>query len=244
MLKCDHPEVARANPCKEGQTIMSSSVVSKPAAVLMVQSGIVAWEDPVPIPDWRYKTATLIACKLSLTAELLRELITSRSQTLGHLFRLLIVPKPPSATASQIRRFVTQITADPPGFAGTAATAVNDAYWVVSELRDASVMDAGFLTDYRRCALVGTVLISYAADLSSAVGDEVLDLGGSGVAGLLKSDRLVAVIRTLDLGSHAVTQFVGSADVCGEVVQFFDEKQIRRIHDVHRIHDEIKRLCA
>lgn len=221
---------------------MSSSAAPKPAALLVVQSGVVAWEEPAPIPDWRFKTVTLVGCTMPLVAELLRDLIASRALALGHFVRLVIAPKPPGATAAQMRRFMAQLAADPPGFAGTYTSVVDDVCWIVSELRDVTAVDVGFLTDYRHCALVGMASPRSAADLRRASRRGISDLGRDGLLALL--DVPVAVIRTLDMDSHAVVQVLGSPTHCDEAVRFFEERQIRRTHDVHRINEEIRRLSA
>lgn len=223
---------------------MSSSAAANRAAVSIVQSGIVAWEDPVPVADWRYKTVTLIGLSLSIVATILLGFIASRPCALRRIFRVLFAPIPPSATEGQVRGFLAQLAADPPGFLGTNVTVVDDVCCVVSELREPGAMDVEFLTDYRHCALVGTANIRSAPDLGEVVRRGVSDLGGCGLVGLLQAGETAAVIRVLDLDSHAAFQVMGPSQICDEAVRFFDGKQIRRVHDVRRISEEIRRLSA
>lgn len=224
---------------------MSSSADRKSEAAVVVQSGFVAWEDPVPIADWRYKTVTLVGHRLSFIAKLLWELVESQPSALRRVFRALVVPKPPAATAVQMRRFVAQLAVDPPGFAGTRTLVVGDVCCSASELQQIGDADVNFLTDYRHCVLVGTSSASIStADLCAMIGREISEFGGIGLAKLLESEKSAAIIRVLDAQYYSVIQFMGSPKYCDAVVGFLEDRGVRRIHDVQQIQEEIRRLRA
>lgn len=56
------------NHYREVRTIMSSLVRPETQSLFVVQSGVVAREDPEPIADWRWKTLSVCAARLSLLA--------------------------------------------------------------------------------------------------------------------------------------------------------------------------------
>jgi hypothetical protein len=231
--------------CRKGQTIMSSSAAPKVAAAFVVQSGVVAWEDPASITDWRFKTVTVVATRSSFVAKLLRDLVASPPLALQRIFRMLIVRRPPAATASQMRRFTAQLAADPPGFASTNTTVVGDVCCSISELQEINAVDVSFLTGYRHCALIGTrSSLSPTTDLCAMIGHEISEFGGSGLAKLLESGGAAAVIRVLETPPYSVVQLLGVPEFCDAVARFLEDHEVCRIHDVRRIFEEVRRLSS
>lgn len=56
-------------------------------AVYVVQSGIVAWEEPKAIPDWTSKTVTVCAVDAPLLTALLRQLLAAEFGAPNSIFR-------------------------------------------------------------------------------------------------------------------------------------------------------------
>src|ERR1700676_5327328 len=98
---------------------MSSLANRKGRPFFVVQTGIVTWEDPEPIADWRRKTVSIVSRTLPTAIALLWAVVASRPQRMNRVFRFYLAPIVPSMTASQKRRLVTVLKTDPPGFADT-----------------------------------------------------------------------------------------------------------------------------
>jgi hypothetical protein len=211
--------------------------------LFVVQSGIVTWEDPEPIADWRRKTVSIVSRTLPAAIALLWAVVASRPKRINRVFRLCLAPISPSITAAQKRRLVTELKTDPPGFAETTLNIANTHASVTSMLSDPSAVDFGFLTGYRSCVLVeledsplpGTEPLKEACRT-------IADLGGAGIATLLANAESSAVLRVLELESHAVIQLVGVSDIIDSAIRCLVDRGIRRFHDVRTLPEEIASL--
>ncbi len=208
--------------------------------LFVVQSGVVAWEDPQPIIDWTCKTVTVVSSKLSFAIALLWAILASRPDRFGRVFRLYLAPTAPEWTENQKRRLMAALRVDPPGFSETTLKVADLHVCVVSALSDPSAVDPGFLTDYRHCALVGvdestTSEFEPLGNVCPTIGH----LANSGISKLLAGAKSVAVLRVLDRESHAVMQIIGSSEVSDAAVRCLTERGVRRLHDIRTLPPEI-----
>lgn len=223
---------------------MYSSAFPDSEAFFVVQPGVVAWEDPTPVPDGRYLTVSLVSSALPIAADLLRDIVLLRPLAVERFFRVAVVPKPPDTGAAQTRRFTTQFSKDLLGFVETKTSLIDNVGWAVSELRDVSVMDVNSLTDYRHCALLGSSSATSAELLRRARHPAFSDLGGEGLQWLLEELAPVALMRTLDLESHSVIQVLGSSARCDEAIRFFHARGVRQVADVDSVAAEIRQFST
>lgn len=222
---------------------MSSSAARDLQSLFVVQSGIVAWEDPEPIADWRWKTVSICARRLSLLVAILWEIAASRPATLRRIFRFHVTPIPVGLGAMQKQRIVSSLCADPPGFGETNVTVRGQHACVTSELKDPSRVDLGYLTAYRSTSLLETdSSVRSATDLSDALCGTVRDFGGASIAGLLNQSAEWALLRILELESHAVVQLMGRYEVTEPAAQILTIRGIRQLHDVRNLPKEIAKL--
>lgn len=222
---------------------MSSSTVLESKVVMLVQSGIAAWEDTEPVVDWRRKTVTVIASRLTLIAHLLWTLVEAQPSALVRMIRLVVVPTPPAASGLPIRRFTAELEVDPPGFRGTSARILGDRGCSVSELVEPGIVDPDFLTDYRHCALLGIGSASSStAELCDSICSDIAEINGASISKLLESTIGKVLIRLLEMPSYSVLQLLGSPDFCEEATALLEKRGIRRVHDVRQISEEIARL--
>jgi hypothetical protein len=211
--------------------------------LFVVQSGVVAWEDPQPIVDWRWTTVSVVSRSLSVAIALLWTLVASRPRRFDRVLRFYIAPMSPSMTAAQKRRLITGLKTGPSGFSETNLSIVDNHACVTSVLSDPSAVDSGCLTMYRRCALVELEesAVSRAEPLKS-VCRTAADLGGTGICTLLNIVESSAVLRVLELESHAAIQLVGPSEVCNPAIQCLADRSIRQFHDVRTLPEEIANL--
>jgi hypothetical protein len=223
--------------------IMSSSNLSERQSFYVVQSGVVAWEDPQPIVDWRWKTVSVVATQLSVVLALLWDIVGFRPERFGRLLRCYLAPIPPSMTRAQKRRLMASLKVDPPGFAATTTYVTDTHVSVISVLNEPSDVHPGFLTDYRHCALMelNNCTLSEAEPLQR-VCMAITDLGGSGINALLRSSVSLAILRVLDLESHAVIQAIGSSEASDRAIQVLTEHRVRRFHDIRALPEKIAKL--
>ena len=221
----------------------SSLASSKGRPFFVVQSGIVTWEDPEPIADWRRKTVSIVSRTLPVAIALLWAVVASRPQRISRIFRLYLAPISPSTTSVQKRRLVTELKADPPGFAETILSIADTHACVTSTLIDPSAVDSGFLTAYRRCALVELAdsPLPGAVSLQEAC-RTIADLGGAGIGKLLASAESTAILRVLELDTYAVIQLIGASEVVDSSTRCLVDQGIRRFHDVRTLAQEISSL--
>ena len=222
---------------------MSSLANRKGRPLFVVQSGIVTWEDPEPIADWRRKTLSIVSRTLPNAIDLLWAVIASRPQRIGRVFRFYLAPILPSMTASQKGRLVTGLKTDPPGFGETTLSISDTHACVTSVLTDPSAVDSGYLTAYRRCALVELEdgALSGAESLRE-VCRTIADLGGSSIGTLLDSVESSAVLRVIERESHSVIQLIGASEVIDSAIRCLVERGIRQFHDVRALPQEIASL--
>jgi hypothetical protein len=222
---------------------MSSLANREGRPLFVVQSGIVTWEDPEPIADRRRKTVSIVSRTLPVAIALLWAVVASRPQRIDRVFRLYLAPISPSITSAQKRRLVTELKADPPGFAETTLSIADTHACVTSTLSDPSAVDSGFLTAYRRCALVELADSPLpGAELFQEACGTIADLGGAGIATLLASAESSAVLRVLELDSFAVIQLIGASEVVDSAIRRLVDRGIRRFHDVRTLPQEIASL--
>jgi hypothetical protein len=208
--------------------------------LFVVQSGIVAWEDPQPVVDWTWKTVSVVSSKLSFAIALLWAILASRPDRFGRVFRLYLAPTAPEWTESQKRGLMAALRADPTGFSETTLKVADSHVCVVSELSDPSAVDPGFLTDYRRCALVEVdESTSSEPEPFGNVCPTIGHLANSGINKLLGDAKSVAVLRVLDRESHAVIQIIGSSEVSDAAVRCLTERGVQRLHDIRTLPQEI-----
>src|SRR3981081_448701 len=86
MWRSDRQGAGHGNRLQEEPTTMSSLANRKGRPLFVVQSGIVTWEDPEPIADWRRKTLSIVSRTLPNAIDLLWAVIASRPTPLGPLF--------------------------------------------------------------------------------------------------------------------------------------------------------------
>jgi hypothetical protein len=222
---------------------MSSLVSSQTQSLFVVQSGIVAWEDPEPIADWRWKTVSVGTAQLSLLGPVIWAIVSSRPSSLRSVFRFHTSPTPVNVGVMLTRRLVESLRKDAPGLGGTYVTSVGDRICVASELIDAASVDLNYLSAYRSSILLQTdSTIGSPADLCKALCGAVVDLGGAGIARLLDCSVTLAALRIVEHESHAVVQLVGSFETTMRAVQTLIERGVRQIHDVRTLSTEIARL--
>ncbi len=222
---------------------MSFLANRKGRPLFVVQSGIVTWEDPEPIADWRRKTISIVSRTLPVAIALLWAVVASRPQRINRVFRFYLAPISPSITAAQKRRLVTELKTDPPGFAETTLSFADTHACVTSTLSDPSAVDSGLLTAYRRCVLVeleDSPLLG-AEPLQEAC-RTIADLGGAGIGTLLASAESSAVLRVLELESYTVIQLIGASEVIDSAIRCLVDQGIRRFHDVRTLPQEIASL--
>jgi hypothetical protein len=219
--------------------IMSSSS-RKDQPLFIVQSGIAAWEDPRPIVDWRWKTISVFSGTLTVATPLLWGMVAARPLRLDRVLRVYLAPTVASMTESQKRRMFAELKKDPPGFNGTTLSSADTHVCVTSTLSDPSVVDLGFLTSYRRCALVEVE--DSAAERLQGVCATLTDLGGSGISTLLNGAGSPAVLRASELETHSVIQLIGASDVSDLAVRCLADRHIRQFNDIRTLPQEIAGL--
>ena len=219
---------------------MSSLANSRGRPFFIVQSGIVTWEDPEPVADWKRKTVSVVSKTLPVAIALLWALVASRPERVDRVFRLCLAPISPSM---QKRRLVTELKTDPPGFAETTLCVADTHACVTSTLCDPSAVDPGFLTAYRHCALVELADSPLpGAELLQRACRTITDLGAAGIGALLSSAESSAVLRVLELESYAVVQLIGVSEVIDPAIRCLVERGIRRFQDVRALPYEIAGL--
>lgn len=196
------------------------------------------------IPDWRFKTVTLVCRRLTLIAELLRNLVEAPTHGMERFFRLALASMPSNSNAIQTRRLVSQLSASPPGFSETKLNVSDHSYRIMSELQDVRHLDIEYLTQYRQCVLIGATSAELAVDSFPIKWSDKSRFDGEGLLSLFTTDAICLVLRVLDMETHAVLQVIGRAKSCDEVANYFEDLQVRRIHDVRSIAVEIRQLTA
>lgn len=220
---------------------MSSLANSRGRPFFFVQSGIVTWEDPEPIADWRRKTVSIACGTLPVAIALLWAIVASRPQRISRVYRLYFAPISPSMTATQKRRSLTELKTDPPGFAETTLSIADAHACVASMLSDPSAVDPSFLTEYRRCALVE--LADSALHGAESLHDAcrtIIDLA-AGIGTLLASADS-AVLRVIELESYAVVQLIGASEVIDPAIGCLVHQGVRRFQDIRTLPHEIASL--
>jgi len=223
---------------------MSSLANRKGRPFFVVQSGIVTWEDPEPIVDWRRKTVSIVFRTLPAAIGLLWAVVASRPQQINRIIRFYVAPISPSMTAARKHRLVTELKTNPPGFAETTLSITDTHACLTSVLSDPSAVDFGYLTAYWHYALVAFEdnAVSGAESLQDAC-RTIADLGGSGICTLLDSAESSAVFRVLERDSHSVIQLIGASEVIDSAIRCLIDQGIRRFHDVRALPQEIASLC-
>ena len=209
-------------------------------SLFLVHSGIVAWEAPRPIADWKWKTVSVVSKELSTAAPLLWEIMASRPSQLKHVLRLSLHPFPASMTASQKRRIATKLNKDPPGFASTRTTMADEQACSISVLNEPAAVDPETLTAYRRCAIVAVESCSMAA--VRRICSTTIDLDGSSIHTLIDQLGTAALSRVLDLPTCAVVQLFGSSETSDLAVQCLIANGVKRLHDMRTLPQELLAL--
>jgi hypothetical protein len=146
-------------------------------------------------------------------------------------------------TAAQKRRLVTELKIDPPGFAETTLCMTDNHACVTSTLSDPSVVDSGFLTAYRHCALVEFENSRLTGlEHLQKVCSTIVDLGGAGIGTLLAVAESSAVLRVLELDSYVVVQLIGASQLTNSPIRCLVDRGIRQFHDVRALPEEIASL--
>lgn len=208
-----------------------------------MQSGVVAWEDREPVPDWHWKTVTVCAADLSILGALLAQIVALR-QPSHTFFRFYTSALRADRGAVQTRKLLSVLRQDPPGFSNTFAEIVEGRACVVSELTAPHDLDVGYLTAYREVGLLetGESNLKSSEQLSRALPGVVSDLGGEGIARLLAHPALTSVLRLLDRETHAAMQIMCSGETSTRIVEMLAQRNIRRVHDARTLPAEISRL--
>lgn len=210
--------------------------------LFVVQSGIVAWEDPMPIVDWHSKTVTLCAPQMSMLVSLLWVLVASRPSSLAQVFRVHLAEISGPHGPTQQRRLVTLLKKDPPGFTSTVSRLLKGRVCVVSKLDAPSSVDLQYLSSYRHTALVEVDADIESTDaLCNLLWGKIGDLGGASICALRSLDFQCAIIRILEVGRCAVMQLVGSPDVADAGVRALLDARVRQAMDVRALPEEISR---
>lgn len=218
---------------------MSSLANRKGRPFFIVQSGIVAWEDPEPIADWKRKTVSIVSKTLPAAIDLLWAVVASRSPRTSSIVRLYLAAISPSMTAAQKRRLTTALKTDPPGFAETTVSITSNQACAASTLYDPSAVDPEFLTAYRRCALVEVEENSREPEPFQEACRAIADFGGAGIGALLESVEISRVLRVLELESHAIIQFIGAPEVSDSAIRCLVDLGIRQFNDVRGLAEEL-----
>ena len=123
-------------------------------------------------------------------------------------------------TGAQKRRLMTGLKTDPTGFAETSLSMADTHACVTSMLSDPTAVDSRALTEYRRCALVELEYsaLSGANPLQEAC-KTLADLGAPGIGMLLDGAGSSAVLRVLELESHAVIQLIGASEISDSAIR-------------------------
>src|SRR5690349_11913274 len=120
----------------------SDSVERRSAAVFIVKSGVVAWENPRPVMDWRWKTTTVVAAEWNVVVSILPVIVGVQTASSSEAYRIHVMPVPSDWTAPQRRRLLESLKKDPPGFTGSVAKIDGEAASAVARLTDLSSINA------------------------------------------------------------------------------------------------------
>lgn len=222
---------------------MSSSTAPDVHNLFVVQSGVVAWEDPEPILDWRWKTVSVCAARLSLLVTAFWAIVTSRPPSLPSVFRFHTGSVPTGASIAHRRQFMNALRKDAPGFGATHVATADSHVCVASRLVEPAHVDLNYLSSYRSSLLVeADSSVASSADLCQAFCAAATDLGGAGIARLLDRTTGLAVVRVVEQTSHAAIQLIGSPDTSVRAAHALTDLGVRRLHDVRTLPMEIARL--
>jgi hypothetical protein len=219
---------------------MSSLKSPDNTSLFVVQTGIVAWEDPQPIVGWKWKTVSIVLRELSSSLDLLRAVVASRPTRVRRVQRFYLAPISSSMTEMQKRRLVANLKKDPPGFSDTTLNAEDDRICVISTLSDELAIDLHFLTSHRRCALIE---LEDDFELRNLRRD-ITDLGGAGINAILNHRGAAAVVRVLEMQSHATVQLIGATETADLAVSWLVENGIKQFHDLRALPKEIASFRA
>lgn len=201
-------------------------------AVYVVQSGVVAWEDPEPITDWTAKTVTVCAADGELLAPLVKKVL--RGEFIGRrsIFRCHLNPIPSSQNALQRRGLANALRADPPGFVGTVVT-LSDAVAVsVAELSRLEDIELAHLSAYRTTCLIATddVGITKAA-IAEVLLKVLLPLNGNAISDVRSKHNTFIVLRVLEEESQSVFQIICDSPTSDSVAKALEEMGVHRAVD-------------
>ena len=232
--RCVLPEADHGNPLSVGRMTMSSlsGKFQGQRAVYVVQSGVVAWEDPEPIADWTSKTVTVCAVDVALLTAMLKEVLGAEFIRRRSIFRCHLSALPSSQTAVQRRRLANALQADVPGFSGTVVRFHDAVALSVSGVKSVPEIELAYLSSYRQTFLVamqegGVTPVA----ISESLSDLSLPLDGKAIANVRSRHSTIVVIRALEEENQCVFQIVCDPVTSESVAKLMNKMAVRRAAD-------------
>jgi hypothetical protein len=218
----------------------TSSSADKPAPFFVVQSGVVAWEDPAPVADWTSKTITVCAPRLSSLSGILWTLARGQESEVVRVFRWHVGAIAPGLSQLQQRRLISSMEKDPSGFARTIVELGAATICMASELIQTGAVDLQYLSSYRTTAMLATLGdVESTAALCRSLCGAIGELGGGGLALLRTMSPTWRVLRVLELESHSVVQLICSLEAAESADRNLVEQGVRRVLDLKSVPDEV-----
>jgi hypothetical protein len=202
----------------------SSSPRESPKGFVLVQTGVVAWEGPIAYANWRCKTISVIARTLGTLSQALKTSLSDVSSAV----RVHVVTLPIDIAPTQRARIMKSLAADPPGMKNTVASiSEGDVALVQSEIVDVDEVDLGYLSSYRSSLVIVRPGGPDPGDISAAVSGSAFD--GEALGRILEVSAGAALLRVLDMETHAVLQVIGEGTLLGAVLKRIEKQGFRRL---------------
>lgn len=222
---------------------MSSSGARRSRTIFFyVQSGVVAFEEPEPLADWRWKTVTVCARELSRLVALLWNIVALRPPGLPNVFAVHIAPLPIGIGTVKKRQILEPLHRDPPGFRGTHVVVGGEHACVASALADHQKADVNRLTDYRRSILIEASGEATSDSVVDLICEMVTAFDNDAIGALLDRRKEWGLLRILDRGTHAAVQVIGSAAVTEGAVRSLAAQRVHQLRDVRSLRTAIASL--
>lgn len=200
-------------------------------AVYVVQSGVVAWEDPEPISDWTCKTVTVCSSSATLLTALLKKVLSSEFLGRKSIFRCHLNAIPSPRNALQQRRLEVALRAAPPGFAEAVVAFGDTVAAAVAEASRVNDIELAYLSSYRQ-----TLLVAAGREFASSTISEILiglipPLNGRAISSLRTGRGSFIVFRAFEEENQFAFQIVCDSVTSDCVAKVLDELGVGRSKD-------------